>query len=92
MKVVIIRTVVLCQKLCQKKKIVIQMVAMLTDLHICYIKKNPYTTHTKPSTPKSYLGRGKHSFSIYLVGIVLTQCLGSYSEVGGVGGGGGVWF
>ena len=38
------------------------------------------------STPKTYVGRGKHSFSIYLVGIVLTQCLGSYSEVGGGGG------
>ena len=24
-----------------------------------------------PSTPKTYVGRGKHSFSIYLVGIVL---------------------
>jgi len=34
-------------------------------------KKKSYTSHTKPSTPKTYLGRGKHSFSIYLVGIVL---------------------
>ena len=28
-------------------------------------------THSKPSTPETYLGRGKHSFSIYLAGIVL---------------------
>ena len=33
MKMMMIQTVVLCHKLRQKKKIVIQMVAMLTDLN-----------------------------------------------------------
>ena len=33
-KMTMIQTVVLCQKLCQKKKIVIQMVAMMTDLRV----------------------------------------------------------
>ena len=33
-----IQTVVLCQKLCQKKKIVIQMVTMWTDLCVCVEK------------------------------------------------------
>ena len=35
-------------------------------------KKKSHTSLTKPSTPKTYLDRGKHAY-IYLVGILLNE-------------------